>query len=86
MTDKKIAWGDALLQLSFEELNELAKMVGTRQKVMADEIRLDKWAAIVAAIKEYVDCFGAISVGGYDRDTYIDDDSVFSSPGRIENL
>lgn len=86
MTDKKAVWGDSLLNLSFEELNELAKMVNTRQKVMADEIKLDKWNAVVTAIKEYVDCFGAISVGGYDRDTYIDDDSIFSSPGRIDNL
>ena len=86
MTDKKIAWGDALLQLSFEEINELAEMVSTRQKVMTDEMRFDKWAVVVAAINEYVECFGAISVGGYDRDTHIDDDSIFSSPGRIDNL
>lgn len=81
MTDKKTVWGDALLQLSFEELNELAKMVNTRQKVLADEIKLDKWNAVVAAIKEYVDCFGEIS-----SDVYIDNDSVFSSPGSIYNL
>lgn len=86
MTDKKILWGDTLLQLSFEELNELAKMVNTRQKVMADEIKLDKWKAVVAAVKEYVDCFGAITVGGYDHDIHIVDDSIFSHPGRIDIL
>lgn len=83
MTDKKSMWGDSLLNLSFEELNELAKMVNTRQKVMADEIKLDKWNAVVVALKEYVDCFGAITVEGFDQDIYIDNESVFSSPGRI---
>lgn len=77
-------WDFQVDTLTDADLTALQEQVGREIRVRNENKRSRKWKAVVDAIKEYVNAYGAITVEGYECDVDIDLENNFTNCGFIE--